>query len=218
MTLLYGFMGAHRTGKTTVARQLAADIGVPFCETNLSQALSTMSIDPQADIGFKRRLEIQNTLLDLLLAGYAKARAENPGYDAIIVDRTPLDILAYTMSEVLRETLGTPEINDAYAAHEARCFQASNFNFAGICLVQPGIALVADASKAPANAHYQRHIHAAMMDVAYNERNRVDTLILPRKCLKVTSRVNESFDHLDTIISRQDETRTVANAYSGAMN
>jgi hypothetical protein len=220
MTMLYGLVGAHRVGKTELGRRLSDEYEFAFHETRMSDALQALGIDPQADMPFEHRLKVQEALLETLLIGYAQARQDHPGEDVIIVDRTPLDVLAYTMADLQRETLKSGSLNDLMGQHVVRAFQTTNFNFAGLTLVQPGIPLIPDPGKAPANTHYQEAIAAQMLGVVCHPRNNVNSLILSRKKLSYKSRISAISEQLLTIISHDEHTleRVPAQQHSISIN
>lgn len=201
---IYGLIGAQRVGKTTLARDLAEEHGVPFCETRVSQTLASLGVNPQADMAFVDRLVTQERVLQALFKDYQRAMDEHPAAPAVIVDRTPLDVLAYTTAEIQRETLNDPDLMRAVARHENLCFTAMNSLFAGACLVPPGIPLVPDPTKAPANPHYQRHIHATMLEAVVNSRNTVPTFLLGQGNVNRKSRVTDTGEHFITILSQHE--------------
>ncbi len=200
----YGLMGAHRTGKTTLGQDLSQALQLPFVKTDISGAMKDLGLSPQDDLPFSLRLEVQELLLQCLVSTYAKAKAENPHAPLILVDRTPLDILSYTYTDVSREAMKAPGIADLMAAHERRCVEATNFSFEGLCLVQIGIPLVEDPNKAPANPYYQRHVHAQMLDAAYRLDVDVPTWILNQRNVDRKSRVSEISKHISDIITSRE--------------
>jgi hypothetical protein len=169
-----------------------------------------MKISPQIDMPFHQRLTVQDAILQGLLENYEEARRLHPDAKAILVDRTPLDVLAYTMSEVLRETV-TPTLMKEMELHQKRCFASMNFNFVGGCLVSPGIPLVSDETKAPANIFYQRHIHATMLDAVTHPENNVNIHILGSGIVDLDSRVIDVSEHCESIIYDDNELSALGN-------
>lgn len=213
MPQVYGFAGAHRTGKTTLARDVAQKLGVPFCETSLSARLRELGINPQADYPLHMRLMIQNALLDTLIDNYQASIKTHPGCEFIVADRTPIDILAYSMSEVLRGTM-TPQLDRQFYAHEWRCLEFANAAMMGICVVPPGIPLIADPSKATANAYYQRHIHYCMQGVAFDKRLSVEFLLLHPNNVELPQRERDAVEHCLSILQQRETTRsTIVSTY-----
>lgn len=202
--ILLGLIGAHRTGKTTLARALGEELGVPVCETRLSQAMREMGVSPQADVPFAERLELQNRLLGCLIDSYQEATTANPSANLIITDRTPMDIAAYTLAEVQRQSL-TKKLEADLERHFMLCRKVFNLSFAMGVVVQPGIPLVEDDSKAPANHAYQAHVNACILERTLALRGSVPVQILPIKCLEVSSRVSEISHCFHSIMSTERE-------------
>lgn len=206
--LFYGFIGAHRTGKTTLAAAVAEELGLPFFKTSVSKTLADHGVNPQADMPFAERLRVQEIVLDGLLANYAEAQEHFPDARIILVDRTPLDVLSYTMSEIQRTTMLIPGMSDAVSSHVRHCVALANFNLLGGCLVPPGIAIVPDATKATPDIHYQRHIHATMLDAVLRPDVFLDTFVLYSGDVDLSSRVSDTCTHLLSIMSDDSLTQT----------
>lgn len=200
--MLIGLSGAHRTGKTTLAQAVSEATGFPFVKTGVSGMMSRLGYDPKGDLPFQDRLEVQEAILDGLLSEYTSALKKHSGL--IIVDRTPLDALGYLRSEILR-TSSTPEIDRRLDRYEDVVYESVNSIFAGLAFVQPGIPLVSEAGKAPANRHYQRHVSAVMLDAALDPRVRIATMILPAASHEIKSRVTYISALVDTIIHQRTE-------------
>lgn len=113
-----------------------------------------LGYSPQADLDFTTRLTIQEEILKELTKQY---RAVKSGI--FIADRTPVDFMAYTLAEVQRTTM-TPELDERLEAYITRCADVCNQFFGTLIVIQPGIELVADDTKAPANYGYIEHINA----------------------------------------------------------
>ena len=107
--MLIGYCGAHRTGKTTLAKKTAEYYGKMFVPTEVGYFLASQNIDP---------ISLQHTTWDYFvdvqhrtiryLVNLAKSLKEKSSASettdtllhkkdsVIFVDRTPLDALAYT--------------------------------------------------------------------------------------------------------------------------
>ncbi len=133
--------------------------------------------------------------------------------ESIFFDRTPLDVYAYTMSEVLRSTVDE-EIGARLDEHRRKAFVYTNFIFNGLCLVRPGIPVVEAEGKAPGNSHYQRHVDALMLAAIYDPLNDVDTLILADDLIDRKSRVSEVSEHFSSILDEAETQRQSAQTES----
>ncbi|MEN8141152.1 MAG: AAA family ATPase, partial [Thermodesulfobacteriota bacterium] len=79
-----GLCGAHRTGKTTMARQCARDYALALVTTDTSAVFAEHGLDPAAPMDFATRLWIQDKVL---VAGEAVWGGQERPF---ITDRTPL--------------------------------------------------------------------------------------------------------------------------------
>ena len=89
-----GLCGSHRTGKTTLAEAVSKKTGIPFVRTSTSEVFRRAGLDPAASLDFNKRLWIQNETLEA-----AKGVWEAAG-KSFITDRTPVDMMAYTLGDI----------------------------------------------------------------------------------------------------------------------
>ena len=163
--MIIGLTGAHRTGKSTLAKAFADKYHdeVKLCLTSASQVFQRLGYSPQAELDFETRLTIQEEILKELTKQYK----EHTGQMAI-TDRTPIDMLAYTLAEVNRQTL-TPKLDTRLRKYSERCYDVTNQYFGVLIVVQPGIPLVDDPTKAPATEGYIEHINALICGLVAQE-------------------------------------------------
>ena len=148
---MIGLTGAHRTGKSTLALAFAGMSGVPYLKTTASATFQRLNRDPQKDYPFEEHLFIQNIILDDLCDQWASGG----GY--FITDRTPICCWAYTIARVQRETM-TPEMDKLLHVFRRKCQEALSAYFRMLFVVQPGIPLVHDDTKAQATFGFTEHI------------------------------------------------------------
>jgi hypothetical protein len=136
-----GFCGAHRTGKSTLARIIADQLGIHFLVTNVSQApiWKETQTSPSDIVVFSERLKIQFGLLDYLRGQYEKAEK------AFVADRTPLDLLGYLFA-FLDHTCSNLWSN-ATRSYVDEVIDLAQKHFDKIFLVQPGIPVVPEVGK-----------------------------------------------------------------------
>jgi len=195
-----GLAGSHRTGKTTLARIYAERYELPFVETNVSDAFKSMGYDPKEDYDFTTRLYIQGMLLDHMDTVFDDAP------DVFIADRTPIDLMLYTMSEVTRYTVDVT-LSDAYKRYIRHCYEMANDYFSMMVLVQPGIRIVEDEGKAPANEAYMEHLNALTKGLLLDSRLEAKVLALPASMTDIADRVSAV---------RSAAKKTIEMALSGA--
>ena len=194
-----GLCGAHRTGKTTLARQYAEKHGIQFVETSVSSIWREMGLDPGIPVDFETRLTVQEEILkriDAKLANYA-------GLD-FITDRTPLDMAAYTLADAIHGTV--PDgCQERLANYVNACFESTNKRFSIVLLVQPGIVPVHEEGKAIINAGYMEHLNSLMLGLTVDERLACSHFYMPRSILGMQER-------LDALSATVERCRSRANA------
>lgn len=173
-----GLCGSHRTGKTTTAKQIAVDNDLPFVETTTSAVFARHGLQPSSPMDFATRLWIQDKVL-------AAAEEVWAGHRCFITDRTPLDMLAYTLADIQGRTVVDFAALERYAAS---CFAATNHYFSRLCVVQPGIPLIAAPGKAALNEAYIEHLNTLVLGLCLDERQQVAFTVMPRHCIAMGER------------------------------
>lgn len=88
----FGITGAHKSGKTTLAKAVAAKWGMTYVDVKLSEVNRAFGVSPNEIIPFAHRLEVQRNIVSHCINLFSDAE-EN-----YIADRTFLDVAAYTLS------------------------------------------------------------------------------------------------------------------------
>lgn len=178
-----GLCGAHRTGKTTLARAFADKRGIPFVETSVSAIWRELGYDPAVTYDFETRLTVQEEILKRVDAVYGKY----VGLE-FITDRTPLDMAAYTLADAIGDRV--PEhCQERLAKYVNACFEVTNRRFGIVLLVQPGITLVHEEGKAAVNAGYIEHLNSLILGLTVDERLTASHFYIPRPVLDLETRV-----------------------------
>lgn len=181
---ILGLAGAHRTGKTSLARAFAEKHNFNLIETSASQVFKDMGYSPSGKYDFATRLVIQEEILkrfDLSYAGYCGDRMS-------ISDRTPLDMLAYTMSEAIGESV-SDENQILFKRYAKRCLDITNKRFSILVVVQPGIPIVMAEGKAALNEAYIEHLNSIILGLSVDERVKSSHFYLPRYMVDMDERV-----------------------------
>ncbi len=173
-----GLCGSHRTGKTTTAKKLALDNDISFVETTTSAVFAAHDLKPSSPMDFSTRLWIQDKVL-------AAAEEIWSQHHHFITDRTPLDMLAYTMGDIQGRTQVDFPALEKYVQH---CFAATNHYFGCLCVVQPGIPLIAAPGKAALNEGYIEHLNTLVLGLCLDERQQVPYSVMPRNCIAISER------------------------------
>lgn len=176
-----GLCGSHRTGKTTLAKAVAEHLNIPFIQTNTSQVFHDHGLKPSSPMDFKTRLWIQHKVVD---AGQKVWESRQGDF---ITDRTPIDMMAYTLCDVQ----GTTQV-DFYALkrYMTHCFQVTNRLFSSLIIIQPGIPLVYETGKAALNEAYMEHLNVMIIGLCSQERSTCPFFILQRDIVDLQDRID----------------------------
>jgi hypothetical protein len=189
---MIGLCGAHRTGKTTLALAYANKHNIPFVATGASRVYAELGLDPRIDYPLPMRFAIQEAILEAACKDYKRSGVK------FITDRTPIDYMAYLIADVQRENVRGNMI-DRLATYVNECFRATNEHFTNLIAVQPGIALIEQSDKAPANLPYMEHINALCLGLLVSERCEVSHYYIPRAVLDLNRRV-ECIEYAEKVV------------------
>jgi hypothetical protein len=179
MTAL-GICGAHRTGKTTLAKALSKVLNMPFVEIGTSNIFRERGLDPAKPMDSRTRLLVQQTILRCACNIW-------DGMDeAFICDRTPIDMAAYMLTDVGNGELDQ-HTQDEIMSYIGRCFQVTKKYFGKIVLVPPAIPFIPAQYKAANNEPliFKLHYEISGMLLALG----VDYRKLPNDCIELSDRV-----------------------------
>ncbi|MBI5557956.1 MAG: AAA family ATPase [Deltaproteobacteria bacterium] len=177
-----GLCGSHRSGKTTMAAKIGERSGLMFLQTTTSEVFARNGLDPSAPMDFPTRIWIQHKVVEAAEAVWQSASA------AFVSDRTPIDMMAYTLADIQ----GATEVDfaelEGYLEH---CFQATNRFFCGLAVIQPAIPLVHAEGKAALNRAYMEHLNVLIKGLCCDERLRCPVKFIDRGTLDLDERVAE---------------------------
>lgn len=181
---MIGLCGAHRTGKTTLAREFSKVSGIPFVQTSASGVFAAMGLDPKVDYPLAQRIEIQRRILDACMGQYRSV--EN---GIFVTDRTPVDMAAYMLADIQRQTVQRLSETTALDNYITDCIEATNAMFSILVVVQPGIAVVEEEGKAPATPAYVEHINALVLGLVVSDVIEAAHYHIPRSMKDLGKRV-----------------------------
>ncbi len=202
-------VGAHRTGKSTLARAYAQRRNVPFVETSVSAIWRELGLDPAATYDFETRLAVQEEILKRVDAQYGKFA----GLD-FITDRSPLDMAAYTLADAIGDRV-PDNCQERLARYINACFDVTNRRFGMVFLIQPGIALVGEPGKAAMNAGYIEHLNSLILGLSVDERLTCHHFYIPRAVLDFESRMQALVASVDrarsNVVEQYAQARKLGN-------
>lgn len=177
-----GLCGAHRTGKTTLAKAIASRTEITFVQTTTSQVFANLGLDPAAPMDFATRLFVQHHVLDAAEKIWESASVP------FVSDRTPIDMIAYTIGDIQGKT----EVNFASLnQYIDRCFAITNQYFQNLAIVQPGISLIYEEGKAALNAAYIEHINILIIGLCADSRLDAKVFCNPREAITLDIRIEK---------------------------
>lgn len=175
-----GLCGAHRTGKTTLAIALSSRLNIPFIRTTTSQVFAQLGLDPAEPMDFKTRLFVQHHVLD------AAEQVWQNSSSPFVSDRTPIDMIAYTLGDIQGKTDVDFDLLNQYID---RCFASTNQFFQNLAIIQPGIPLVYEQGKAALNAAYIEHINVLVIGLCRDSRLKAYIFCNPREAIAPDVRI-----------------------------
>ena len=179
-----GVCGSHRTGKTTLCEAFSNETDMPLVLTSTSKICKERGVDPAKPMSFIQRMDLQNAILDGLHDQWSKETI-------FVTDRTPIDCLMYTTADITTDVASTHADWLIYNEYAERCFDLTNQHFSTLVVLQPGITIVEDASKATAalSRSYMEHLNALAIGLAMDYRVKTHRTQIGRNVLSLDSRV-----------------------------
>ncbi len=213
MGIVIGIAGAHRVGKSTLCNELEKfGVGLyRYVSTDLTSVLKKHKLTA---VELQKRpinefLTVQYDILRKIIETIKDCREQK---GVFVVDRTPIDALAYLWSNfnatdfesLYYNRIDTKEniqaIYNAIDAYKKTAYEACQDELAMIFLVQPGIKIVEEEGKALPDAHYQdqlnrfmlgdlRSVQEDLIDKKTNGRGYKWVRIMPRSMTDLKQRV-----------------------------
>jgi nicotinamide riboside kinase len=157
---MFGIAGAHRTGKSTLAKRYAEEHKVPYLK--LPNVIGEMGLTPGQIHSMDVRMQVQWAYLEAAATLY---KANSQG--VFITDRTPIDMAAYTLADIRQDT--HPKFVGEAHEYLKAALALTNRYFSLILFVPPGIPYVDEPGKPPANPAYQELISATIQGLLTGE-------------------------------------------------
>jgi len=176
--------GSHRVGKSTLAKAFSEKTGVPFVQTGASQVFQEMGLDPKVDYPLEVRLGIQKKILESF-----EKQCKPYSNKSFVTDRTPIDFMAYTLADCQRGNI-SDELSEKIGLYMEDCVNLTNWLFPVLIVVQPGIPLVEEKDKAPANIAYVEHINHLIMGLVVSEAIQSEHFYIPRHVIDLRERID----------------------------
>lgn len=199
---MLGLLGAHRTGKTTLAKRLAEECGLLHVESPGSETYKLLGLDPAKTYPPEIQLRIQWAILDEMSKRYEKAGC------AFIADRTPLDAAAYMLGAVSRQS--DEEFDIAVMAYIDDCYQVYNTWFHHCVYVPPAIPYKEECGKPGYNLSYQEKIGSLILGLAASEDCQPTLMILSKSTMSLEDRLKVCSDYHSGFMDQLGEELSLA--------
>ena len=179
---MFGLAGAHRSGKSTLAKDISKQTGIPYVNSSVTEQMKIAGYSGVQNLSLEERIEAQELLLEFYLE---KLDAAPKPY---ITDRTPLDMVAYTLGELTMHN-SSAELGKRYDQYCVSCIQATKSYFSHIFITRPLETYEVDPTKPPQNLGYQWMIQIMIEGSAamLNAGTRVSTLLTSDHEVRVKS-------------------------------
>jgi hypothetical protein len=174
--MLYGICGAHRSGKTTLAKRVAEELGIEFIDTSFG-SISKGKRNPVAPMTLRERLDIQvhglERHLELIL------QASRPA----IVDRTPLDMFGYLLAEfhMTSDRHADADVLEGAAYLAEQYLEAVKLNYDMVFFTEILPVYEVDTSKPtpPNNRAFQLHLDAIIRGGLHRLHDEINHAVVP---------------------------------------
>lgn len=186
MALGCGLAGAHRTGKTTLAKAVAEKMEIPFLTTSASKIATDLGIKIGLDMPFDQRQEFQ----EAALLSFEELYADGGESKMFITDRTPIDLAAYVMT-AWHPAIATDRHHEWAMDYVKRCIDATNRWFFQITILQPSSAITfSEAEQKGENIDiYRESLNASMIGLSYLDEVRAAVHIVERDLTNMEDRI-----------------------------
>lgn len=145
-----GLCGAHRTGKTTLARAFADRKGFKFINAGVSGVFAELGIDPSISLDVKARLMVQNAILDR----YEQLISNETSF---VIDRTPIDMIGYMLADLRQDDFA--EEGASIARYVQRCADLAKSTLDMAVLIKPCIPVKREPGKGLLDRQYIMGLH-----------------------------------------------------------
>lgn len=151
MNLGIGLSGAHRTGKSSLAKLFSDKYKIPYVETQVSKIISSLGFSSNVNYDISTRIDIQTEVLKETLKLWESQTTE------FITDRTPIDMAGYMIANATQGEL-TKEFDEKFQEYINKCKEITNKFFGKIIVIPPAIPIVESEGKANSTKTYIGHI------------------------------------------------------------
>lgn len=180
-----GLCGAHRTGKSSLAKLYAKTYGINYVETTVSSIIKDMGYNPNVQYDIVTRIKIQEEVMTKTVSLWETQKSP------FITDRTPIDMIGYMIANATQDEL-THDNDGQFQNYIDRCKEVTNKYFNTVFLIPPVIPVVHTEGKANTTKTYIGHIAyviSGFVDLHKNEMPKVKFDTLPTHAVSYNQRL-----------------------------
>jgi len=149
---MFAFVGASRTGKTTLAKAAAETLGWHYYDGSFGLAAKRLGFEAVRPQTVLERIEMQEAVLgDHVLQLESLPRP-------CITDRTPLDYIGYTLAEVGMHALEDTQLMHRIHRFVETCLHVTRQHYDTVIACRPLAHYAEEEGKPPVNPAYQWHV------------------------------------------------------------
>jgi predicted ATPase len=157
--MIYGLIGASGSGKTTLAHQAAEAMNLAFLPTSITKSAERHGFNAVGELSLHDRINLQHHLLDDMVELITKA--DRPA----ILDRTPVDMIAYMLCEVdmhSHKRVSDKDLERVESYVDA-CLETTSTYFAHVFFLNRlDFVVYDDKPRPPVNPGYSLHTEIVM--------------------------------------------------------
>lgn len=190
--MIYGLIGASGSGKSTLAQLVAEHMALTFLPTSISESAKRHGFEAVGDLSLHDRIDLQYHLLNDMVEAIRKV--DRPA----ILDRTPIDMIAYMLCEVNMHSHKQVSDKDLIRIEDYvdECIDATQMHFAHVFFLNKlDFVAVGDKPRPPVNPAYAVHTDLVMRGALAMMEGMINMSIVEPTDLNVR------LDHLSTIIA-----------------
>ena len=185
---MYGLMGAHRTGKSTLCQALLYVGRGYFWEKEIS--ISKMQRDMNYDSSnqeydWETRKDIQSGLLYAFKNILERPQVTRQVIHKVLTERTPLDLIGYLVLNMPDKP--TDEDRAWVDTYIRMCIALTNKHYTKVFLVQPGIAYV--ECETSAKEESIEMLNSIYLHLLLDPKLTIDRVIIPQEMTDLRERV-----------------------------
>jgi nicotinamide riboside kinase len=186
--LRIGFVGAHRTGKTTLAKAIAEELKLDPILSGTSEIVAKHGFNMATDnrLLSPSGIAMQMEIIDALYDGQVG--------DCFVADRTPIDAAAYLLADAVAPANFADEEVVQYVEKATR---ETFKRFDLLVLIPPAIEFEARPDKPPFNRAYQFHHHTICRGLLLEHPDLLTTAVeMPWEVTSLKARVHFVRGHI----------------------